>query len=763
MLSQSGTINPPLLETGVDRQGTGGTPSSLTARQVIKIIRRHELLLGAIIFVIVAAVLAIQLTTSPVYEAVATVQVELNDDSGSPDLAVRNQQRVSNEANLYRAPSLAERVVQDLKLAQDPRFTAYPLPPKAVLDSARLTRLAGQLMSMTSVSNLKDSDFIDITVRSVSPELSAEIANQYPVSLAAFRMEMRDGRQSMIVRQLDSERERLAAEARRAEQAVSNFRRQHLMLQGAGGPEDYQQINRIAVEAASAAAMRAAQSARAAGVAQAVGNISTAGATSPLLDQQKRQLDDLMRTRSEMSQMLGAEHPRMKGIDAQIAETSANMQQEQARVISAAVQQAQASAARDTGLARSEAAAAGSRAGQLEGTLRAITGKAFANTAATVELNGLERNAEAARSAFTAMSTRVQEVKASLAESGIHSRLVSPAAVPEMAVSPRPKTATFAAFIGSLILGLVIIFGIELTDNRLWSAEQIYQYFGLRTFAMLPELTGDALTSAKANPVLQDPQSLFAEVARGLGSEVADLALPDKAQTVLITSPISGDGKSTVTLSLLAAAVAMGRRAIVIDLDLRRPSDAHLRSTDERDSRPDLIDYLSGTVDVQHVLPAPEPANPTGAPRDAVTFEPVVLSARAPASNPVALMRIGRVNHLLEQLRPRYDLVIINAPPTLATRDSRMLMDAADHTLMVIRWGRTTIEQVRASMQVLQKPVDGVVINRVDYAEHARRGYGDPVQFYMDSAEYFEGDTARPRRWYGRGVEFPWRKKSHYA
>jgi len=760
MLTQSGTINTPLLEARLDQPVEGGgAPSGLSARQIFKIIRRHELLLGLIVFVVVAVVLAVQLTATPIYEATATVQVELNDDSGSPDMAARNQQRVSNEANIYRSRSLAERVVQDLKLARDPRFASTPLPANALLDTQRLTRLAGRLMSMTSVSNLRDSDFVDITVRSGSPELASEIANQYPVSLAAYRSEMRDDRQGKIVAQLDGERDRLAVEAHKAEQAVANFRRQHQMLTGAGGAEDYQQINRIAVEAASAAAMRAAQNSRAAVVTSAVNNISTAGATSPLLDQQKRQLDDLMRTRSDMSQVLGPDHPRMRGLEAQIAETGANMQREQARVVTEAMQQAQAEAARQSGMARSEAAASSSRAGQLEGTLRAITGKAFANTAASVELNTLERNAEAARSAFAAMSTRAQEVKASLAASGIHSRLMSPAAVPESPVAPRPKTATFAAFVGSLIIGLVIVFGIELTDNRLWSAEQIYNQFGLRTFAMLPELTGDALTSAKANPVIQDPQSLFAEVARGLGSEVADLATPGRSQTVLITSPIAGDGKSTVTLSLLAAAVAMGRRAIVIDLDLRRAGDNGKGPADDRDGRPDLIDYLTGAADARHVLPAPPTATlGDGGERDVVTYDPVVISAREPARNPVALMRIGRVNHLLDELREHYDLMIINAPPTLATRDSRMLMDAADHTLLVVRWGRTTIEQVRASLQVLQRPVDGVVINRVDYAEHARRGYGDAVQFYMDSAEYFDGDLPRPRRWYQRLGGFPWRR-----
>ena len=764
MLSQSGTLNAPLLEAMSDRPMEGGSrPSSLSARQVIKIIRRHELLLGAIVFFAVLIVLVVQLTATPIYQATATVQVELNDDSGSPDMAARNQQRVANEAGIYRSRSLAERVVQDLKLASDPRFVEAPLPANAVVDNRRLSRLAGRLISSTSISSSKDSDFIDITVRSESADLASEIANQYPASLAAYRSVMRDDRQGKIVSQLDDERARLAIEAHQAEKAVADFRRQHQMLTGAGGSEDYQQINRIATEAASAAAMRAAQSARAAGIASAVSNITTAGATSPLLDQQRRQLDDLTRTRSELAMMYGSEHPKMRGVEAQIAETTGSMQQEQARVIAAATTQAQNAAAREAGIARSEAASAASRAGQLEGTLRSITGKAFANTAATVELNSLERNAEAARSAFTAMSTRAQQVKASLAASGIHSRLMSPAAVPQDPISPRPKSATFAAFVGSLILGLLVVFGIELTDNRLWNAEQIYHQFGLRTFALLPELDGDALRSAKANPVLQDPQSLFAEVARGLGSEVAELAQPGRAQTVLITSPITGDGKSTVTLTLLAAAVAMGRRAIVLDLDLRRPSDV-LRPTDDAGGRPDLIDYLSGAVDARHMLPTlaltqrPDAEQPS----EITTYEPVVLSAREPARNPAAIMRLGKVNDLLDHLREHYDLLIINAPPTLATRDSRMLMDAADQTLLVVRWGRTTIEQVRAALQVLQKPVDGVVINRVDYAEHARRGYGDPVQFYMDSAEYFSGEMPTPRRWYERMAPSRWRDRADH-
>jgi succinoglycan biosynthesis transport protein ExoP len=135
----------------------------------------------------------------------------------------------------------------------------------------------------------------------------------------------------------------------------------------------------------------------------------------------------------------------------------------------------------------------------------------------------------------------------------------------------------------------------------------------------------------------------------------------------------------------------------------------------------------------------------------------VILSAREPTFNPAVLMRHGRINRLLDELRKQYDLIVINAPAALATSDARMLTDAVDSTLLVARWGRTTTEQVRATMQILKDEVDGVVFNRVDYVEHARRGYGDSVQFYMDSAGYYSGAIPTRPTWSERFANL-WRR-----
>lgn len=748
----------PLLEGGIEAPPPPFGPTHrYSARQIWHIIRRHELLLAAIVSVTMIVVLISQLTATPIYQAVSAVQVVLNDEKGMPDAAARNHERVTNEAELFGSRSLAERVVKDLKLVHDPRFTQTPLPRNESPTPAHVLGATGTLMSMTRVTPERNSDFIRIAVQSPSADLAAEIANQYSLSLTALRAESRDAKRNAVVRDLEGQRNRLAANARQAEQALADFRRANQMLAGAGGEEDLQQINRIAIEAASANAMRAAQGARAAGISSAVSHRSTAGASSALLDQQQRRLDELVRERSDLSSVYGAQHPRIQSIDAQISVTQSNLAREEQNVIAAASARASADAAKESGLARSEAAAASARSAQLQSQLRQMIGKAYANTANSVELNALDRQAQAAREAFLATAKLSEEARSSIDAEGVHSSLVSPAATPKEPISPRPKSATFAAFTGSLLLGLLLIAAIELSDNRLWNAEQVTRHFGIPTFAMLPDLGQTSKFSAERNPVLQDPSSLFAEVSRGFAEDVGALPHPDRTQTVLITSPLMGDGKSTVAITLAAAAAAAGRRSLVLDLDLRAPSGPILQSDHPTVGGIDLVDYLKGTGDLVSLLPSPERIDASA--EEEGSFKPMILSAREPVRNPASVMRMKRVNRLIDELHQEYDLIVINAPAALATSDARMLTKTVDTTLIVLRWGRTTVEQVRATAQVLHDQVDGAVFNRVDYPEHARRGYGDSVQYYMDSAAYYSGPIPTRSSWRERFTAF-WTRSS---
>jgi uncharacterized protein involved in exopolysaccharide biosynthesis/Mrp family chromosome partitioning ATPase len=692
----------------------------LSIRQMWSIIKRRRLLLFLVVALITGMVTVSQLMSPRLYEAVATTQVELNDATGAnqADVAARNQQRVANEARLYRSRALAEKVVRDLDLIHDPRFMLAGDggdPDRAIL------RASAKLARMSKINSTGDSDLIDIVVRSSSPELAARLANQFVDSLQELKFGRRNVRKERTAIALAAERDRLAAETQSAEQAIADFRETHGMLAGAGGPEDYQQLNRIAVEAASARA--------------------NAG-KSDLLQQQQRQYEDLMRQRSDLGVTYGAQHPEMQRINAQLTQIKEAMDREQMASTAADRDRAAAAAARERQLAASEAAAAAARASTLESRVGAIRSKAFANNENLVQLSALERRAEVLRQSYIITAQRAQDVRAELKTTGVNSSIISQATVPDQPVAPAPKKAALAAFSGSMILGLLLIFAVEMFDNRIWSSEQIAQLFGMRTFAMFPEVNPTALTSHEENMVTRQPHSVYAEVARNLFAEIEHLAPENVPSSVLITSPLPGAGKSMVALALVTAAAAAGRRAVLVDLDFRnRRKGLHQAAGNPIDA-PDLMEYLIGGAQTTKLLPPPNPAE---SPRDAPTYTPVVLASQR-NDNPAAFIRLSQIRRLLADLRNDFDLIVINAPSVLAVPDARTIVGLADTTVMVVRWGKTTIEQMRAATQILRERVDGAVINRVDYAEHAKRGHGDPLQYYAESIGSYE-TKASGRDW----------------
>lgn len=735
----------------LDRGSAFGTSGSVQfgLKDLARAILRHRTMLLIVVGLTTGATLIWQLTAPRQYSATANVQVELIDDVGTnqADVQAKNVQRIANEVKLYRSRAVAEQVAEDLSNEDlDRVIRSVDRVPKGPR-SQRVAAATSTIQDMMGVQAEEGSDLIEVTAVARSPKVAALIANAYPVANAKLKTEKNNDRRSALLKSLESERMKRAQQAADAAKNLADFRLNNNMFVGSGTIEDLQQINRIAAEAASAVAMRAGSAAQSSGIARAAQMNTTANATSPVLQALERQEAELSAEYARMSPTFGSNHPDMVRLTSQLSEVRRDVASERARAQSIATQVVNAEAARMTQLARSDADRDGARAGQLEGVVGRLTSRARNNTANTVKLEELDRAAEVSAKAFNEIAERISLVRSEMLVGGLTSTLISPAIANDDPISPLPVKMTVVAFLASGLLGLLLVFAREITDDKLRTISQMRRLFSLPTFGMLPILSDGVSDKIEESPVISDPQSLYAEVARSTLVEVNAIAQSKQCQSVLITSPLPGDGKSVVTLTLAAAAMVMGKRVAIVDLDLRKASI--LQRIHRGLNSPELLDVLRGQVDLKSLGGPDASSGSLPAQYNEPEFDLrrlTLLSATTPVSEPAALLTSGCIHRLINDLKMRHDIVLINAPATLAVRDARTMCEFADDTVVVARWGLTTIDQMAATLEMLgQDRIAGVIFNQVDYAEHARRRYGDSIEFYMHAADYYRAPV--PIHW----------------
>ena len=192
------------------------------------------------------------------------------------------------------------------------------------------------------------------------------------------------------------------------------------------------------------------------------------------------------------------------------------------------------------------------------------------------------------------------------------------------------------------------------------------------------------------------------ESYRSLRTNINFAAVGTKLRSLVVTSSVPAEGKSTTAANLAMAMALDGKRVIIIDADLRRPS---LHKLFRLESSPGLTDILVGTHEIADVI------KPSGV--DNVS----VISAGSPPPNPAELLGSAKMGELITELESLADIVLFDSPPTLAVADSIVLAARTNGVLLVIGYGETKKTNSRNAVAALQRAnarVLGTVLNRVE-------------------------------------------------
>lgn len=336
---------------------------------------------------------------------------------------------------------------------------------------------------------------------------------------------------------------------------------------------------------------------------------------------------------------------------------------------------------------------------------------------------------------------------------------IDPALPPSSPSSPKPVRNALFALILSLVGAIALAYGLERFDRRLRNPEELEEAYASPLLAVLPH-------SDNPVPVTDGTAALsldFREPFRTLRTNIELAAVDVPPRTILVSSAMPGEGKSTVVRNLSLAFHEAGKRVAVVDLDLRHPALQKLFGvriapgiTDvlRRDKKLDevMIPIGTGLPELDDLLdwggrerPAPNGTNGHGV----GTIHPaglVLLLGGATPANPPAVLASNRLVEILDELRDRFDIVLIDSAPVLAVTDTVPLLRYADATLFVGRLGVTTRDTAKRLADFVARVPDlnmlGVVANDLSRLEAGTYGYG--YGYGYDPA------AKKPRRGRGR-------------
>ena len=736
------------VRTPLDRMSEvfpGGGAFSL--EELLSTLRRRIWLILAITAagVLLTAAVATMLTSR--YTAVAKVLVADKSPEG-PDLtaAVRGLPPdvafMSSQVQVVASRNLAAAVIDKLGLDSDPEFNAALQPrsffqrmtdalpvdrvrqafglPSGALDPELAKRLEREEVIDTFLNNLftevvEASRVIDIWFTSEDREKAARIANAVADTYIDQHLENQYQTIRRTMAWLNDRVATLRQEVKNADTAVEKFRAERGLLRGTRGEMlNEQQISDLSSQLVLARSQRAESEARLSqvrGLARSGGTASIAEVVnSPLISSLIAQETEVKRKLAQYSQEYGERHPLPINAKAELQDLQAKIGVEVNRIVQSLQNEVVVATAREQSLQRSldQFGAQVSKSNKDEVTLRA-----------------LERDAEAARGTLDNFMQQSHQLNAqdTLRAQQADVTLISYAPIPPDASFPKRKLMVLLAIIVFGLIGVVTALIVDQLDAGFRSSEQVESNLGAPVLGLMPALKGIGRKGrVPGRYALQQPTSAFAEAVRRVHSKL----LQDRSvRTVQVTSAEPNEGKTTLSLNLAHVSARLGSRTLLIDTDFRRSEVAAILRLH---SSPGLVDLLTGRGSFKDVVQTDE----GGA-------DVIVAGGFESQSSEMLILR--DLPALLKEVRDRYDLIIVDAPPVISLVDAAMVAGQVDRTILAVKWAGTRRSVVAHAVREIADAggtLGGVILTKVDVRRHSLYGFGDSGQYYGRYKKYYD-------------------------
>lgn len=346
---------------------------------------------------------------------------------------------------------------------------------------------------------------------------------------------------------------------------------------------------------------------------------------------------------------------------------------------------------------------------------------AAARTLTSYEIKEEQLRTDIARtqSLYDGIVKRLQDVSLVRQAGGYQARVITPPLLGRK-VAPKALLVFPLALLAGTLAGLGLVYLAEISDQSFRSAEEVGKRLDLSVVGYIPHFDHSAAAApstglAATLEAYHQPRSPLAEAYRGMRTALYFGARGKRNQLIQVTSSVPGEGKSTVAANLAISIAQSGKRTLLIDADLRRPT---------------LHQLFGIAADHGLVSLLAEECRALDAIQQVVLPNLSILPCGATPPNPAEVLTSERFRALLESFRPDYDFIILDSPPLLAVTDASVIAPTVDGVILVVRMqahSRQAAERSRAALTDVGAAVLGVVVNDV---ERRHVGYGPGYGYY---------------------------------
>lgn len=592
-------------------------------------------------------------------------------------------------------------------------------PPAAHLDRipAGSSQIDAFLQRLT-VTPLRNSRLVDVSFRSTDPRLATTVANSLAQSYIQHNLELRSLATSEASKWLAQQLEAQRKEVETSEAALQQYReRNNAVSLEASQNIVVQKLGELNTAVTRAKAERI-QKESLYNELHAIQSDHTALDAFPailtnvFIQQLKADLVTLQRQRAELSGQLGDRHPEMVKLQTAMQNTQVKLEAEIQKVVQSV---------------RTEYLAAQAQEQALVAALEQQKNEASNLNQKAIGYGTLQRNAKSDREIFESLLQRAKETSifGDLKTSNV--RVMDPAELPQHPIYPRTRRNFLLALIAGGVLAAVMVFGLELLDNRITDPDEIKGALEVSVLGWVPLLSKRSL---RGRPPLihHGVTAEFAEAFRLIRSNLW-FSLPEqRPQTLVVTSTGPNEGKTIVAANLAIGFAQAGLRVLLIDADFRQPSLHHVF---HQPLEPGLSDLIRGSAAV------------AGAARSSDIGNLHVLSAGSRAAYPAECLESPRFRALLKLLseQSQFDRVVIDTPPVLPVADACLVAHAATAVVFVIGSELTSRDAARAALEQLSTASPkflGAVLNRVDMTRRTPGYWMRYRRQYTDDSEQLQ-------------------------